>query len=102
MLFRSIQAGAHYVERETFDSALSLGRTALHALGFRAYQAHRAAKLFKHHDEKSLYALSEVLEDDRKYLTLAKQHAADLEKVLQSDDQANKELDDRGWDSGGK
>ena len=97
-----IQAGAHYVERETFDSALSLGRTALHALGFRAYQAHRAAKLFKHHDEKSLYALSEVLEDDRKYLTLAKQHAADLEKVLQSDDQANKELDDRGWDSGGK
>jgi glutathione-regulated potassium-efflux system ancillary protein KefC len=97
-----IQAGADYVERETFDSALSLGRTALHALGFRAYQAHRAAKLFKHHDEKSLYALSEVLEDDRKYLTLAKQHAADLEKVLQSDDQANKELDDRGWDSGGK
>lgn len=97
-----IQAGADYVERETFDSALSLGRTALHALGFRAYQANRAAKLFKHHDEKSLYALSEVLEDDRKYLTMAKQHAADLEKVLQSDDQANKELDDRGWDSGGK
>lgn len=97
-----IKAGANYVEREMFDSALSLGRTALKSLGFRAYQAERAAKLFKHHDEKNLYALSEVLEDDRKYLTMAKQHAADLEKVLQSDDQANSELDDRGWDSGGK
>ncbi|WP_300424492.1 monovalent cation:proton antiporter-2 (CPA2) family protein [uncultured Thalassolituus sp.] len=94
-----IHAGADHIERETFDSALSMGRQALTIMGFRAYQAQRAAKLFKHHDEKSLYALSEVLEDDRKYITMAKQHAVDLEKVLRSDDQANTELDDRGWDA---
>ena len=95
-----IRTGADFVERETFDSALSMGRRALQIMGFRAYQAQRAAKLFKHHDEKSLYALSEVLEDDKKYISMAKQHAVDLEKVLRSDDQADKQLDDRGWDSG--
>ena len=95
-----LHAGADHIERETFDSALSMGRKALSLMGFRAYQAPRAAQLFKHHDKKSLFALSEVIEDDKKYLTVAKQHATDLEKVLKSDDQANTELDDRGWDSG--
>jgi len=95
-----IHAGADHIERETFDSALAMGRKALSVMGFRAYQAQRAAQLFKHHDKKSLFALSEVIEDDKKYLTVAKQHANDLEKVLRSDDQANTELDDRGWDSG--
>ncbi|MDQ4423329.1 MAG: monovalent cation:proton antiporter-2 (CPA2) family protein [Thalassolituus sp.] len=95
-----LHAGADHIERETFDSALSMGRKALSLMGFRAYQAQRAAQLFKHHDKKSLFALSEVIEDDKKYLTVAKQHATDLEKVLKSDDQANTELDDRGWDSG--
>ncbi len=95
-----IHAGADHIERETFDSALSMGRKALSLMGFRAYQAQRAAQLFKHHDKKSLYALSEVIEDDKKYITVAKQHATDLEKVLRSDDQANTDLDDRGWESG--
>jgi len=95
-----IHAGADFIERETFDSALSMGKRALEIMGFRAYQAQRAARLFKHHDEKNLYALSEVLEDDKKYINMAKQHATDLEQVMQSDDQADTSLDDRGWDSG--
>lgn len=93
-----IRAGAHHVERETFDSALAMGRHALVSLGFRAFQAQRAAQLFKHHDEKNLYELSQVLEDEQKFLSMAKQHAVDLEKVMQSDDSPDVDISERGWD----
>ena len=94
-----IHAGADHIERETFDSALSMGRMAL-SLMDSCLPGTTSGTAVKHHDKKSLYALSEVIEDDKKYLTVAKQHATDLEKVFKSDDQANTELDDRGWDSG--
>jgi voltage-gated potassium channel Kch len=44
--------GADAVERETFESALALGATALQRLGFRAHRAHRAASFFRRHDRK--------------------------------------------------
>ncbi|CCU73045.1 monovalent cation:proton antiporter-2 (CPA2) family protein [Thalassolituus oleivorans] len=93
-----LHAGADHVERETFDSALSLGEHALKNLGYRAYQAHRAAMLFKHHDERNVHALTEVIADEKAFLTMAKQHTADLEKVLQSDDEVDKGMQDSGWD----
>ena len=54
--------------------------------------------LFKHHDERNVHALTEVIADEKAFLTMAKQHTADLEKVLQSDDEVDKGMQDSGWD----
>ncbi|MEQ8393044.1 MAG: monovalent cation:proton antiporter-2 (CPA2) family protein [Thalassospira sp.] len=47
-------AGAHHVERETFESALKLGRDGLMALGLTANQADRRQNKFRKHDLETL------------------------------------------------
>jgi len=86
------------VERETFNSALALGREALRSLGFRAYQAQRAAELFRHHDELNVRSLGEVLDDESAFINRARQHAVDLEQVLKNDQKVDAESGDQAWD----
>ncbi|WP_430474792.1 monovalent cation:proton antiporter-2 (CPA2) family protein [Thalassospira lucentensis] len=50
-------AGAHHVERETFESALKLGRDGLMALGLTANQADRRQNKFRKHDLETLAEL---------------------------------------------
>lgn len=50
-------AGAHCVERETFESALSLGRHALVELGLPTARADRKKSAFRKHDFESLEKL---------------------------------------------
>ncbi|MCC9625966.1 monovalent cation:proton antiporter-2 (CPA2) family protein [Thalassospira sp. MA62] len=52
-------AGAHFVERETFESALNLGRDALIALGESRPRAERKKKVFRKHDFETLDKLRE-------------------------------------------
>jgi voltage-gated potassium channel Kch len=49
-----LRLGADQVFRETFDAALDLSMEALKSLGFRAYQAQRAARLFKKHETQAI------------------------------------------------
>ena len=93
-----LRAGADHVERETFNSALALGREALRSLGFRAYQAQRAAELFRHHDELNVRSLGEVLDDESAFINRARQHAVDLEQVLKNDQKVDAESGDQAWD----
>ncbi|WP_430461732.1 monovalent cation:proton antiporter-2 (CPA2) family protein [Thalassolituus sp. LLYu03] len=93
-----LSAGADHVERETFNSALALGRTALQLLGFRSYQAHRAAELFRHHDEVNVRELREVLDDETAFFNRTRQHADDLTRVMQADAQVDLEETEQSWD----
>lgn len=80
--------------RETFDSALHLGKAALTTLGVSDQRANGVAKLFEQHDEDSLTKLAHLWGDDQSYGVAVRQRIADLQQVL-SEDQAElkKELD---------
>ncbi|MBD1915776.1 MULTISPECIES: glutathione-regulated potassium-efflux system protein KefC [Cyanophyceae] len=87
------------VERETFESALSLGAQALKLLGFRAYHAHRAARIFRHHDIKAMREMAQIEADMPKLVAKSQQLAADLKEVLQSDSFDLPREVDQAWDT---
>lgn len=59
-LFELRDLGVRVIERETFASALALGRAALAAIGGDPERANRAANSFARHDEEVLAKLYEV------------------------------------------
>lgn len=94
-----LEAGVEQVYREGLDAALRLGADALHALGFRAYQAHRAARKFLRHDEESLRHLTgERRKDRRVYLSAARRRIEELEQALARDLADRGVARDAGWD----
>jgi monovalent cation:proton antiporter-2 (CPA2) family protein len=77
--------GADAVERETFESALSLGTTALQKLGFRAHRAHRAASFFRRHDRRSFEDLRPVWGQEEAYILASRDAAKTMDKLLAAD-----------------
>ncbi len=94
-----LDAGVPYVYRETLDTSLRLGADALRLLGFRAYQAQRAAQTFLRHDEESVRTLTGQREDRALYQLAARQRIADLERILQADLAGVDLARDDGWDA---
>jgi glutathione-regulated potassium-efflux system ancillary protein KefC/glutathione-regulated potassium-efflux system protein KefB len=95
-----LHAGVDNIVRETLSSALDLGVSALRDLGFRGVEALRAARIFKILDEKGLRELAVYSDDEKTYITHARQHIENLERVLQADHQRRaKEVADAGWEA---
>ena len=67
-----LDAGVEHVYRETFDSSLRMGVEALRLLGRRGYQAERAARTFRRHDDDALDELRAVRQDRSAYLSAAR------------------------------
>ena len=97
--YELIDAGVEHVFREKLDSSLRLGARALRLLGRRAYQAHRAARTFRRHDEEALLELVGMRHDKKLYLNTARQRIQDLEDLLLSDLEEAEETRDAGWDT---
>jgi len=95
-----MKAGVDVIQRETFGSALNLGESALRALGFHGYQAHRAALTFKHYDEKHLNEIYESLEslDEKEFIQKTIEKNQDLIEILQSDQEDIEKEDDHAWE----
>jgi voltage-gated potassium channel Kch len=83
--YELIRLGVHEVYRETLGSALDLGVDALRALGVRGVEAVRTARIFKQHDEASVRDMAGLQEIDGTYVTRARQHIENLERILRSD-----------------
>ena len=80
--------GVEDVYRETFDSALVMGVDALRYLGFRGYQALRAARIFRQHEEKVVAQRFEMLDEDADaYASQIRAHLTELDELIQRDDQ---------------
>jgi len=94
-------AGAHHVERELFESALSAGRQALVELGTHPFKAERQARAFRAHDARTLEELRSNWLDggmDTSYVTAARSRADELDRIMQSDRAAERhDTTDRGW-----
>jgi CPA2 family monovalent cation:H+ antiporter-2 len=96
--YELMDAGVLHFYRETFDSSLRMGVDALRLLGRRSYQAHRAANIFRKHDDRALKHLSAIRDDHKQYINLAREKIEELEKFIEADIQ-NRNLDrDAGWD----
>jgi voltage-gated potassium channel Kch len=97
--YELLDAGVDHVYRATFDTSLRTGIDALRTLGFRSYQAHRATRTFRHHDEEALGALRHVRHDTKTYISHARQRIGDLEQLLLSELIESEEHLDAGWDT---
>ncbi len=97
--YELLGAGIKHVYLESLDTSLRIGVDALRELGFRAYQAHRASKTFRYHDERSIIELSHLRHDKKGYITQARQRIEDLEELLLSELKEEGEHLDVGWDT---
>jgi glutathione-regulated potassium-efflux system protein KefB len=97
--FELMRLGVQVVRREMFDSSLDLGVQALQLLGFRSYQALRAARTFKHHDEKMLQELLDISGDEKQYIAEARQRSRDVERLIQADHDDIELEQDKGWEA---
>ncbi|MFC1778232.1 hypothetical protein ACFL3I_12985 [Pseudomonadota bacterium] len=83
--YELIQAGADFIARETFGSAMAVGEEALKLLGHSEQRAKRMAASFDMHDTEGMHKLSEVWGDEHEYGLRIRQNLDDLEQVLQAD-----------------
>jgi monovalent cation:proton antiporter-2 (CPA2) family protein len=97
--YELIRRGVDVVQRETFDSSLTMGVEALKLLGVRSYKAHRAAQTFKQHDEEALYEIAHFEGDEKGLVARSRQLAKDLEQLLRADDAELPHEADRAWDT---
>ncbi|HEX5659203.1 MAG TPA: glutathione-regulated potassium-efflux system protein KefC [Polyangiales bacterium] len=77
--------GVEIVERETFESALALGRRALEQLGRPPYEAQEISDRFKRHNVQSVEAMTPHYNDEAKRLTMAKAGREELEAQFERD-----------------
>lgn len=97
--YELLDAGVNHVYRETLDTSLRAGIDVLRTLGFRSYQAHRATKTFRYHDEESINELRSLRHDRKTYISHARQRIEDLEQLLLSELLEPGEHHDAGWDT---
>lgn len=94
-----IAAGATHVYRQSLDSSLRMGTDALRHMGFRAYQAQRAAHKFMRHDEQAMVELTERRADRASYINEARERIEDLERRMLADLEQVDLNRDEGWDA---
>ncbi len=98
--YELLDAGVKHVYRETLDTALRAGTDALQMLGFRGYQALRAARTFRRHDEAALRELAGIRHDPKHYLRRVRQSIEELETLLRAELTAKPEQQrDAAWDT---
>ncbi|WLS79303.1 glutathione-regulated potassium-efflux system protein KefB [Erwinia pyri] len=91
-----LQAGVTQFSRETFSSALELGRKALMTLGMHPHQAFRAQQHFRRLDMRMLRELMPNHSDSQQ-ISRVKEARRELEDIFQAEMQHEKRQFD-GWD----
>lgn len=96
-------AGCRDIIRETFDSGVRAGRSALEALGVHPFTAERKARQFTVHDRRQIALLAEVYQPDipihqnAEYVAKTKEVREETEALLRGEDTAFAARADRGW-----
>ena len=91
-----LQAGVKHFSRETFSSALELGRKALISLGMHPHQAQRAQMHFRRLDMRMLRELMPV-HTDTAQISRVREARRELEEIFQREMQLERRQLD-GWD----
>ena len=77
--------GIRVVERETFESALALGRSLLELLGVRPYEAHERVARFRRHNLETMESILPHWEDAERRTQLARSAREQLERQMEGD-----------------
>lgn len=96
--YQLMDRGVTIIERETFESALQLGRAALTEFGFGAYRARQATLRFRELNKASLHAVYPFYKDQERYVSMAKRARDELEEMFARDMQAVETDPERGAD----
>ena len=87
------------VQREMFNSATELGAKALTYLGYTRYEAYRAARTFKHHEEQVIQELYEHwMEDQNRFIQETRRFSEQLSETLQAEKNYSIHDSDCAWD----
>ncbi len=87
------------VQPEVFHSAAELGEKALVNLGFSRYEAYKATRTFKHHEEEVLQELYEHWkEDENKFIMETRRFSQQLSDTLQAEKNYSIHDSDCAWD----
>lgn len=97
-MYQLMDRGVTIVERETFESALQLGRRALSQLGFGAYRAREAMLKFRDHNKNSVDAVYPYYKDREQYVSMAKRARDELNAMFARDLKNIDNETDQGWD----
>jgi len=97
-LYDLMDRGVTVLERETFESALQMGRQVLRQLDFGSYRAHRAAMKFRAHNIETLHKLYPHYKDQQQMVSMAVQAREELEAMFASDNDAITDGDKHRWD----
>jgi CPA2 family monovalent cation:H+ antiporter-2 len=95
--YRLLKNGVKHIYRETLGSSLDLSVNALRLLGFRAYEAQRAAKAFRDYDEQTVRELAQFSEDETQLIARAKEQIRSLDEIFEMERHRNRPSD-AGWD----
>ena len=96
--YEFLNRGVDAVFRETLDSSLEMTVAAMRHLGFGAYEARRAIKIFRHHDEETVREMAKIEAGDEKgYLAAARQRMNALNALFKQDPDIDRS--DKGWDN---
>ncbi|WP_276866939.1 glutathione-regulated potassium-efflux system protein KefB [Enterobacter oligotrophicus] len=91
-----LQAGVKHFSRETFSSALELGRKVLMSLGMHPHQAQRAQLHFRRLDMRMLRELMPIHSDNAQ-ISRVREARRELEEIFEREmQQERRQLD--GWD----
>ncbi|MGH8853311.1 MAG: glutathione-regulated potassium-efflux system protein KefC [Telluria sp.] len=94
--YQLMDLGVTVIERETFESALMLGRRAMEELGFGAYLARQAALRFREHNLKSVLEVYPYYKDRKQYASMARRAREELHAMFERDFVAMKDEPDGG------
>ena len=93
-------AGAHAVEREMFEGAVAMGRSALRELGQHPFRAETKTRAFRRHDNATIEMLRAHWNEsgvDGTYIDAARAQNDTLFEVMSTDRADNHERKERGW-----
>jgi glutathione-regulated potassium-efflux system ancillary protein KefC len=90
--------GVEVAERETFEAALRVGRSALERLGIDRFRARELADAFRRHNIASVDATLPFYQDEARRMSMAKQGREELEQQFARDrEQFEREHGGTGW-----
>ena len=97
-MYELMDRGVTIIERETFESALQLGRRALTLLGYGAYRAREATLKFREHNKASVDAVYPFYKDREQYVSMAKRARDELNEMFARDLKSYEKESEKGWD----
>ena len=97
--YRLLNAGVQDVMREVFASSVDMGERLLTRLGVHPFEAHRAARRFKSHDEELLQKAARHVDDTQRLIDIARQGREEIERVLGADVSSSQIQPDHAWEA---